>query len=442
MMEYGDIFFSYHTDSSVSIVQETAKTLEAFDIRSWFAKRDIKATQNYTNVIPDAIDACKLFVLILNKYSMKSTQVTREVNIAMDKFKPILIINIDNSPLSDNSIVYVSAASSQVVTVTESNRSVMAQKICQNIIEWFRDNDNNVSGYDNTSLTKYKMAWDVNSLEFYGDEGERHRIETQHRFVHAFAKDVYENLLFNVSDASFLDVGCNTGVQVKMFLENKPIKYYVGIDREKAALEQAALTFPNGHLYLCDCEAEDFSERLTAIERELGIDGFDFINLSLILLHTKNPSILIDVLSDHLAENGQMIILDIDDGFNVAYPDPEGMFEKAIQLCFKTEYSGFRHCGRAINKFLSDTDMNNITLHKIGLSSIGMSRKEKEDFYDVYFWFILDDLRKMNAENPSDAFIKADYEWLKENYGTMKNCFKKRDFFFSLGFVIYSAQAE
>ena len=159
----------------------------------------------------------------------------------------------------------------------------------------------------------------------------------------------------------------------------------------------------------------------------------------MLLLHTKNPAILIDVLSSHLSENGKLIILDIDDGFNIAYPDPQGMFDKAIQLCFKTEYSGFRHSGRAINKFLSDTELNNIKLHKIGLSSIGMSRKEKDEFFDIYFWFVLDDLQKMSEENPNDKILALDYKWMKNNYAKMKNQFKSRGFFFNLGFVLYSA---
>ena len=92
-----------------------------------------------------------------------------------------------------------------------------------------------------------------------------------------------------------------------MFLEDKPHIHYIGIDREEAALKQAKEEFPEGHTYACDCEAEDFDNKLTQIEEDLGIEGFDFINLSMVLLHTKNPAILIDVLSDHLSENGVII---------------------------------------------------------------------------------------------------------------------------------------
>lgn len=429
-----DVFFSYHTESSIDIVEETAKILESFDKTSWYAVRNIQGAQNYTAVIPDAIKGYTLFVLMLNRYSMESEDVQREVTIAIQQKKPILIINLDGSTCN-NSVIYISAVNSQMHYVHETNLHILAQNICEAIVSWFDSNTNHTAA----ASAKRKTTWDVNDLAFFGDVGERERIHIQHRFVYEFAKDTYDELLSNLTDFTFLDVGCNTGEQSKMFLDNKALKTYIGIDREPAALEQTKSNFPTGYMYLCDCEAEDFSGKLSEIEKELGISGFDVINISMVLLHTKAPSILIDVLSDHLSENGKIIILDIDDGFNIAYPDPDKLFEKAVHFCFSTEYSGFRHTGRAINKFLFDTDLSNITLHKNGLSTIGMSRKEREAFFDIYFWFILDDLRKMHEESPDDLYAKADYEWLKDNYSAMKNAFKKKDFFFNLGFMLYSA---
>lgn len=434
-----DVFFSYHTDSSVDMVEETAKLVENFGMTCWYAKRDIKPTQNYTMVVPPAIRACALFVVLLNKYSVVSKHVSREINIAMNENKPILFFHLDDSSLESNSVIYVSSSSSQVVSVTQDNIFDAAQQMCRTIIEWF-ETENNGSTMTAVESTRYKTSWDINSLDFFGDEGERHRIGLQHKFVYSFAKDVYNEVLPGPPKCTFLDIGCNTGTQSKMFLEDKPHITYIGIDREEAALEQAGKAFPQGHLYVCDCEDDDFDDKLSEIEEELGISGFDIINLSMVLLHTKNPAILIDVLSKHLSDNGQIIVLDIDDGFNVAFPDPDGMFERAIHLCFKTEYSGFRHSGRAINKFFVDTDLRDVKLHKIGLTTLGMSRREKDDFFEVYFWFVLDDLRKMSEENPDDVFVKAEYEWIRDNYAIMKNEFKKKEFFFNLGFMIFSAR--
>lgn len=436
-----DVFFSYHTESSVAVVEKVAHMLAAYDISSWYAKRDVQIAQNYAKVIPGAIHDSKLFVLMLNRHSMDSEQVNREVNIAMDMKKRILIINLDGTDCHKDSIIYVSAVSSQMNFVTETNPHILAQNICQTILDWFAKNNEGLH-FEGANSAKRKTSWDTTDLAFFGDEGERARMVMQRRFVYDFAKDTYDALLTPLADFTFLDVGCNTGEQSKMFLEGKSVGHYVGVDREQAALDQAQANFPDGCMYLCDCEAADFSGRLSAIEQELGIDGFDVINVSMVLLHTKEPSILIDVLSDHLAEEGKIIVLDIDDGFNIAHPDPDGLFAKAVQMCFATEYSGFRHCGRAVNKFLVDADLHSITLHRNGLSCIGMSRKDREALFDIYFWFVLDDLKKMHEESPLDKMAQADYEWMRDHYASMKNAFKKKEFFFNLGFVLYSAEKE
>lgn len=433
-----DVFFSYHTASSLSLVQETAKMLEALGLRCWYAQRDIKAGQNYTSVIPEAIDASTLVVVLVNQFSIQSDQMASEVNLSLDKKKPIILFGLDESSWKDNKAFYVAGARSQVISITPGSVAASADQISHHVFNWFEEMRNSEKK-NAGELTKYKTSWDTNDLEFFGDEGERYRIGLQHQFVYTFAKDAYDELLSDPTKTTFLDVGCNTGAQSKMFLADKSHIRYVGIDREEAALQQAAEIFPDGHMYVCDCEAEDFSKRLREIENELGIDGFDTINVSMLLLHTKNPAILIDVLSDHLSENGQMIVLDIDDGFTVAHPDPEGMFEKAIRYCYKTEYSGFRHCGRAINKFFVDTDLQDIRLHRLGLSNVGLSRKEREDLFEVYFWFVLDDLKKMSEENPDDQYVYSEYAWMRDHYASMKNAFKKKEFFFTLGFVLYSA---
>lgn len=435
-MEKCDVFLSHHSDSCKDLSAEVSAILKGCDIFGWYAERDIAATQNYTEKIIAAIRECKLFVLLLNKYSNQSKHVLREVNIAMSNSKPILIIHLDDCIPCD-AIAYVSAIS-QIVKVRGENDAIIAQQIGKEICDWL----NQGAEVSVASRKGYKTSWDGNDLAFYGDEGERNRINHQHHFIYQFAHDIYEKLLSGANNASFLDVGCNTGEQSMMFVsESSGVKHYIGIDREEKALEKGRELYPNAHFYAADCEAEEFSEKLSSIEEELGIDGFDFINVSMLLLHTKDPNALMDVLSSHLSENGQIIVLDIDDGFNVAYPDPKGTFKKAIDMCFETEYSGYRHCGRTIYKCLNDMCLNDICLHRVGLSTVGMSRSEKERFFDIYFWFILDDLRKMNSEQPLNKFIKTDLDWMEANYKEMKMEFKKKDFFFNLGLVLLSAHA-
>ena len=134
------------------------------------------------------------------------------------------------------------------------------------------------------------------------------------------------------------------------------------------------------------------------------------------------------------------MILDIDDGLNVAYPDPDGVFGRAVEICAQTGYSGFRRSGRQIPQLLYDVEMEDVRLLKQGLSTVGMPREKRTAFFNLYFWFILDDLRKMHAQAPQDKLIESEWQWFEKNYKDMKNQFKKKGFFFNLGFLLFSAQ--
>lgn len=436
MSETYDVFLSHHSDSCKQLVEEIGTTLKTLGIVPWYAESNIGGSQNFSEEIPIAIRESRLFVLLLNKYSNASVHVTKEVNLALNK--PMLIIRLDDCPLS--STILYAASNSQMVSVDLRNGTMAVQQICEEIVSCLGKLGGN--SVDGLSREGYKTSWEGNDLAFYGDEGERGRISQQNLFVYDFAGETYHKLLSETKEGVFLDIGCNTGTQAMMYLEGHSGIRYVGIDREEEALQRGRELYPDASFFRADCEDDDFDEILSEIEEELDIKGFDIINVSMMLLHTKNPAALLDVLSDHLADGGRIIVLDIDDGFNVAHPDPDYVFKKAIELCFETEYSGNRHCGRAVYKMLHDLDMDDVILHKVGYSTVGMDRKQKESFFDVYFWFVLDDLRKMHAEKPNSKLIKADLDWMEEHYKEMRMAFKKKDFFFTLGFILFSAVKE
>ena len=427
------VFISHHSNSSINLVLELSNVLQAYDINHWYAERDIKPMDNYTEVIPLVIEKSELLVLLLNKESNVSKQVLREVQCALRWKIPVMIARLDDCEESQ-SIAYI-GSTAQYVDLRGQNKVVAAQSLGEIINAWKIGN----SPQKNEKKV-FQLERAENLLDFYGDEGERKRLTTQRNFVYEFACEHYDSFISSLQDGVFLDIGCNTGEQAMMFLEGrKEISKYIGIDREKEALEKGRELFPDALFYQGNCESDDFDNLLSDIENELDIDGFDIINLSMVLLHMKEPLILLDVLSEHLADGGRIVILDIDDGLNVAHPDPDNMFSKAVDICAETGYSGYRKSGRQICQLLADVDMNEIQLHKQGLSTVGMSREKRSDFFELYFWFIFDDLRKMHELAPEDKLVSAELEWFEEHYKEMKSKFKKKGFYFNLGFMLYSA---
>lgn len=76
-----DVFISHHTDSSRHIVEAISNKLESMEIRCWHSCRDI-AGGDYASSIMQALESCKIFLLVLNRPASESAHVLNELEIA------------------------------------------------------------------------------------------------------------------------------------------------------------------------------------------------------------------------------------------------------------------------------------------------------------------------------------------------------------------------
>lgn len=74
-----DVFISHHTSSSLHIVEGIANKLETSGLRCWYAPRNTQDT--YANSISQALQSCKVFLLILNKPASESFHVLNEIDM-------------------------------------------------------------------------------------------------------------------------------------------------------------------------------------------------------------------------------------------------------------------------------------------------------------------------------------------------------------------------
>lgn len=433
------VFISYETSSSLKLVEELSIELTNMGIQHWYAARDISPLQNYAQVIPDIITQCSIFLVLLNRSSNSSKQVENEFLKAYELSKPILVAKMED--LQESNCFSFIRSSVQFISLIGMNETVAIQNICCNL-NCFFSNNTDMPITENQVLETTRRN---NELGFYSYEDERRRMSIQREFIYQFAKDTYRDIIVNKNAPSILDVGCHTGEQFMMYIEDEnEFSFYVGIDKEKAAVEHGNELYGSEKCVFleADIESENLDMFLTEQENKLGINGFDIINISMVILHCQRPRQLLDALYNHLADNGKLIVLDIDDGFNIAYPDNKGYFKRAIDICEYTNFSGYRKSGREIYSYLKEIDIDNIKLHKTGMSTIRMNRKQRSDFFEIYFWFILDDLKIMYEQHPNSKILKSDLQWFQNTYEEMKLQFKKSDFFFTLGLVLFSAGEE
>ena len=91
-----DVFISYSTVNK-SIADALCAKLENDKIRCWIAPRDITPGSMWAKSINDAIESCKVLVLIFSNYVNSSDQVIREVELAFNNRKFVIPFRIDDA---------------------------------------------------------------------------------------------------------------------------------------------------------------------------------------------------------------------------------------------------------------------------------------------------------------------------------------------------------
>jgi len=90
-----DVFISYpHQDKATA--DAVCAKLEAEGIRCWIAPRDIAPSADWAASIVEAIENCRVMVLIFSAHANQSKQVHREVQQAFDEERPVLPFRIEN----------------------------------------------------------------------------------------------------------------------------------------------------------------------------------------------------------------------------------------------------------------------------------------------------------------------------------------------------------
>lgn len=102
--------FISHSSADRQIAEKVCAYLEQNGVPCWIAPRDVTPGKNYGAAIVDAIDECRVFVIILSSRSNKSRQVMREVERAASTDSVILPFRIEDVMPSRELAFYVSAA--------------------------------------------------------------------------------------------------------------------------------------------------------------------------------------------------------------------------------------------------------------------------------------------------------------------------------------------
>lgn len=435
-MEYQyDVFVSYSSDDLwiVSKIIDYLENTVEVGLKCFYANRDIPTGVNYPRAIVDALDSSKMMVLVFSESSNKSEHVDRELELACEEKKPVIAFKISDVKLEGAKRYYLKSLN--WIEAFENTES-MFKKLYLDICKVVGINSTKVVSASTNNI-RYK-----NNYFKIDDDKELERLKIQMKLLENFDSDVYDRILEGRNKIRVLDIGTNCGETIMNRLGARDnVEIIIGIDINEGAITAANSHYKGtkGYFYQLDIESPNFISELKTIMRIHKIEKFDLINMSMLLLHIENPQRIIREVQKILVDGGRIFIRDIDDGLNIAHPDYSNIFKRTIDICSKNIESGYRNSGREIPTLLTKAEMCDIKLEKMGINSLGMNYDEKDALFNTYFSFILSDTRNRYEKAPHKRENKEDYEWLESVYERLEEEFHEPYFFFSLGFVIFTA---
>ena len=111
-----------------------------------------------------------------------------------------------------------------------------------------------------------------------------------------------------------------------------------------------------------------------------------------------------------------------------------------MRLCAASPWSGFRQSGRQVPYLLKRAGFRDVALVKCGLDTLGMDYDDRQALFDTYFSIIKQDYRILSDTQPDNDSYRLAQKWIDQNYNDLEDAFHEENFFFSLGFMLFTAK--
>lgn len=433
MKEKIDVFLSYEHHDLNNVIR-ICNLLESNGLTCWYSPRDVVG--DYASCIVEAIKKTKVFVLLLSRASSMSQHVLNEVQIAYERITKkngdivILPLKLSNEDISLAMSYYI-------------NRMHWVEAEKQGLENALLELKNKIIAICNPSYTNNTCVSRHENTYFTADNiNEIKRLNLQRLLLNKFESDIYDKIAEDVDSLNVLDLGSADGSLIMEKLGHRNnLNCLLGIEYDEKAVLEANTNYSNDKVNFkqCNVESDSFDLLLSEYCNSYCKEKFNILNISMLLLHLHNPLKVLRTVRRYLQKDAIIIIKDIDDGFNVVSKNKSDRFKHAFDLCAMDPRAGYRYSGREIPYYLQTAGFRDIKLIKTGISTVGLDYDMKDALYSVYFPFVIEDFKILHSQYPNNDFYKSSLNWFLENESILYNEFMEPDFFFSLGFMLYTA---
>lgn len=440
-----DVFVSYNSNDFARAM-DVVGYLEKNGRVCWVAPRDV--VLSYASDIVDAISKCRVFVILISSNTLDSVHVLNEIEQAYKYYKdgklaiiPFFVENIPLSPAMDYylaRIQHIFAGDNFDLGLVELQNKVDLA-LSKMTIEAASASSKPASFTTPASANADDEIRLANRYYDVDDLYEKRRLKAEGELLLRFEKEVVDDLLSDGDHLCGLITSCMYAKTVMEKIDLSKFDKLIGLCYNEKAVFEANYDYRKEGMrfFNQDVEDEDFEQKLLGYMKEMGIEGFDYVDISMGFLDWKNPFKVIKTIKKYMNKGCRVYVKDVDDGVLMYYPDEGKLFSK-----FKTFYpidplSGFRRSGRRVYSYFKKLRASSVDLVHSGIDVTDMTPEEKEKMFFSYFGFIPNDFKICYNEDPSRADFKAVIDWCEEHYDTLEETFMGDSFFFNSGYFIY-----
>ena len=436
-----DIFFSYN-QKDLEHAMGLVKFLEDRNYSCWIAPRDV--VLSYASDIVDAISKCKVFVVVITKNSIGSVHVLNEIEQAYKYYSkgrlaiiPLFLEKVDLPPALD----YYLARIQHIYP--SSNPEETCQELLEKIDQGLKNLGETITGTSSGKVTKtINDSEEIRLANRYydvDDKYEKRRLKTEGELLYRFEKEVVDDLLKDGEHLKGLITTCMFAPSTMNKINLDKFDKIIGLCYNEKAVFEANYDYRSEkcRFFEQDVESPDFEDNLIEYMNEMGIDKFDFVDISMGFLDWKNPFKVIKTLKKYMKPGCRVYVKDVDDGVVLYYPDEAKLFSKFKSFYALDPISGFRKSGRRIYSYFNKLHAQSIDLVHSGIDVTDMTIEEKEKMFFSWFGFIPNDFKICYNEDPTREDFKGVIEWCDEYYDNLEETFMEDSFFFNSGYFIY-----
>ncbi|MGN1372583.1 MAG: toll/interleukin-1 receptor domain-containing protein [Candidatus Coproplasma sp.] len=435
-----DIFISYRRDGGYAMARLLYECFNNAGLSVFLDLEELRSGPFNTKLY-EAIDTCENFVLVLPPNSLDRCMVENdwlrlEIEHAIKQKKniiPVMMVGFsfpEELPPSLQILPFFNGV--------QSSREYFDAAV-KKIISMLKNVE--------VGESKINLNERHDDVRYYYDEDEqeKERLRTEDSLLAKYERPIVEKLLQGKENVVCLDVNVLSTRGSFARLDYPQITNVVALtynedvakrgNARKLEREDDRINF-----YTVQFEADDFDRQLEKCLDNAGVDGIDFVYLSMAIMDLKKPFKVLQAIQNYLNDDAVMIVRDVDDGAVFAYPDKDGLFAKFQSFYIHNIYSGYRYTGRQVFSYVKKMEPKEIVLERYGVNTSNMKRNDKKALFESWFSFIPNDFSRMLRENPNSKIAKEVVDFCNEHYDELNEQFFSRDVLFSAGYVIYSVK--